>query len=248
MPLHRLPALLPLALCLLAASGAALAEVQAPPAPALPPLALCSEGGPPDTDAPPGAAPCGGAAVVHPPPAAASSVGYVDCVSPGAGGDARCVAGGGGASVSARSVRDAASGQAPAAFPPADTAAVLAVCPDAPLLPDALGTAGNMDTAGLPTQGELDAAAGQVRAAGGEEGGGGVFSLFFVTPQPGPRSQPPLVSFFFLSPHPSPRSRPASPPYAPTRTPSPATTPAITPSGGRPPWPRPGPAWRPPPP
>jgi hypothetical protein len=112
------------------------------------------------------------------------------------------VAGGGGASVSARSVRDAASGQAPAAFPPADTAAVLAVCPDAPLLPDALGTAGNMDTAGLPTQGELDAAAGQVRAAGGEEGGGVVrfFSLFRNSPAGAPLSTSPRLLFFLPPP------------------------------------------------
>lgn len=158
------------AILLLLTAGVTMAQESA----AVPPLALCigEEGEPPETDAPSSLSSCGGAAVVHPPPQAAAEAGYVDCVTPGAASlDARCVAGGadGAAVVAARSL-DEDGGRADddlppssVSFPPGDTGAVLAACPDIPLLPDALGTEGNTDTGGLPGQAELDAAAEQVK-------------------------------------------------------------------------------------
>jgi hypothetical protein len=147
-----------LAAALLGATLMAAAADAAPP----PPLALAATPAATslacDGDAASAAACPAGAAVVHPPAAAAKAAGYVDCVSPGAATDARCVAG--------RSALAAASAEgggfdAPT-FPPADTAAVLAACPDTPLLPEGAGS----DAGALPSQAELDAAAGQVRREG----------------------------------------------------------------------------------
>lgn len=248
-PRRRRPALLLLSILLLVAAGAVLAEVA-------PPLALCasSEDGSNETST--SSTTCGGAAVVHPPPSAAASSGYVDCVSPGASVDARCVAGALSASVSARSVDGEGVEKLetdPAAaftFPPADTGAVLAACPDSPLLPDALGTDGNTDLTGLPTQEALEAAAEQVKGRGerGAEREGSAWSLFRNSHHQARRAA--RRTFSHTSPIrfiviPKNRSPPASPPCGPTPTPWPASTPATTPPGGRPPWPRPRPPCKP---
>jgi len=191
MPRLPRPLTLTLLILFLAGLGVVLSQPTAgprPPAPVV--VALCGAGPEKETA---GGRDCGGAAVVHPPPAAAAAAGYVDCVSPGAGSDARCVAAvtappppsPAGGSVAAASVdeEEGAATLSPFTFPPADTAAVLAACPDEPLLPDALVTEGDTSaSAGLPTQEALDAAAEQVRREKRERGETAPFLLLITAP------------------------------------------------------------------